>query len=106
MQSKVVYTADTAPVPCDQTRKAISENATRNIFRWLRFDGFARGENHVWTHQWFDTSESDEDEASEDEESAFGSPRSCSVVNFWLSNIPVQEHDLNGISHSTEQRST
>jgi len=30
-----------------------SENSTRSIFGWLRFDGFAPGKREIWEHKWF-----------------------------------------------------
>lgn len=43
-----------------------SENSTRSIFGWLRFDGFAPGEGDIWRHEWFDVGESEEEEESEE----------------------------------------
>ncbi|KAK2593465.1 hypothetical protein QQS21_008838 [Conoideocrella luteorostrata] len=48
-------------------REAISENATRSIFGWLRSDGYAQCEQDIRTHEWFDMPESDEDDIADDE---------------------------------------
>ena len=42
--------------------EVISENATRSIFGWLRFDGHAPHEKAIWDHEWFAMSDSDEDD--------------------------------------------
>ena len=64
-------------------REAISENATRSIFGWLRFDGYARHEEEIWKHEWFDMSNSDDD-ISEGKTTSDGSPKLSSRVVSWL----------------------
>ncbi|UPK90980.1 hypothetical protein LCI18_001915 [Fusarium solani-melongenae] len=58
----------------DREREAILDNATRSIFGWLRFDGYARHEEDIWKHEWFDMSESDQDDVGEDETTSGASP--------------------------------
>ena len=48
----------------DQAKEVVSENATRNIFTWLRPNGWSRHESSIWGHEWFADSDS-EDEAEE-----------------------------------------
>ena len=48
----------------DPAKEVISENATRNIFTWLRPDGWSRHERNIWRHEWFADSDSDEAEES------------------------------------------
>ncbi|PTD09458.1 hypothetical protein HYE67_006458 [Fusarium culmorum] len=45
------FTADTSYKGLDRDQEAISENATRNIFGWLRVDGYAQGEQDIWKHE-------------------------------------------------------
>jgi hypothetical protein len=40
----------------------ISENATRNIFSWLRPDGCAEHEQSIYKHDWLNSTDSDEEE--------------------------------------------
>ncbi|KAJ0136868.1 Uncharacterized protein HZ326_20130 [Fusarium oxysporum f. sp. albedinis] len=61
---------------------------TRSIFGWLRFDGYARHEEEIWKHEWFDMSDSDEDNMSGDETTSDGSPELLSHVESWLSGPP------------------
>ncbi|KAL2889491.1 hypothetical protein HOO65_020033 [Ceratocystis lukuohia] len=65
-------------------REAISENATRNIFGWLRSDGYAQGEQDIWKHEWFDMSESDEDDIRDDETTCDASARLSPRVESWV----------------------
>jgi hypothetical protein len=86
----------TDPVPScftglDRDREAISENATRNMFEWLRSDGFARNEADIWKHEWFESSDSDDsndfnDESSEEKTSG-KLYRSSTQVLVWLSDL-------------------
>ncbi|KPM34888.1 hypothetical protein AK830_g11684 [Neonectria ditissima] len=91
--------ANTESVPVyyealDRDREAISENATRNIFGWLRFDGYARHEGEIWKHEWFDMSDSDEDDMSGDETTSDGSPERSSRVETWLSDVNSSTSDV------------
>lgn len=83
---------DTEPVrisfeDLDRDREAISENATRNIFGWLRFDGYARHEEDIWKHEWFYMSESDEDDIEDDETTSGASPELLPRIKSWLSDV-------------------
>lgn len=78
----------------DRKREGISENATRNIFGWLRPNGYARHEKGVWNHDWFHTSESDEDDIGEDETTAGASPELCPQIESWLSDIDPSTCDF------------
>lgn len=61
---------------------AISENATRCIFSWLRPDGCTGREKDILGHEWFALSESD----SEDEFTESGhSPAPSSFIRKWMS---------------------
>ncbi|OAA35160.1 hypothetical protein NOR_08083 [Metarhizium rileyi] len=69
--------------------EVVSENATRSIFGWLRFDGYAPREKPIWEQEWFAISESDEDEdldgyKSEPNDGA----TSTSYVRSWMSSLP------------------
>ncbi|KIL89519.1 hypothetical protein FAVG1_07099 [Fusarium avenaceum] len=69
----------------DRDREAISENATRSIFGWLRLDGYTKGERDVWNHEWFDMSESDDD-MEDDEKTSIASAQLSSRVESWVLN--------------------
>ncbi|TQW01327.1 immunoglobulin variable region used by the ITC63B heavy chain [Cordyceps javanica] len=69
--------------------EVVSENATRSIFGWLRFDGYAPREKPIWEHEWFAMSDSDEDEdinsyESESNDGATSTP----YVRSWISSLP------------------
>jgi len=90
---------DAAPVPIyfeelDREREAISENATRSIFGWLRFDGYARHEEEIWKHEWFDMSDSDSDDIGEDETTSGASPDLSSRAESWLSDVNPSTSDF------------
>lgn len=52
----------------NREREGISENATRNMFGWLRPDGCAPHELKIWKHEWmYASSSSDEDDTDLDE---------------------------------------
>ncbi|KAL5603427.1 hypothetical protein FOVSG1_006177 [Fusarium oxysporum f. sp. vasinfectum] len=89
--------AESVPVfyeALDGDRQVISENATRSIFGWLRFDGYARHEEEIWKHEWFDISDSDEDNMSGDEATSDGSPELLSPVESWLSGVNLSTSDI------------
>lgn len=69
----------------DRDREAISQNATRSIFGWLRLDGYAKGERNIWNHEWFDMSESDDD-MEDDENTSIVSAQPSSRVESWVLN--------------------
>ncbi|KAH9879436.1 hypothetical protein J1614_002876 [Plenodomus biglobosus] len=48
----------------DRNKKAVSENATRNVITWLRSDGCAPHEKEMFKHEWFNLSDSEEEEGS------------------------------------------
>ncbi|KAF5025164.1 hypothetical protein F66182_2740 [Fusarium sp. NRRL 66182] len=90
---------DEGPVPIcfedlDREREAISENATRNIFNWLRCDGYARYEKEIWAHEWFDMSESDQGDTGEDETTPGASSMLSSQIESWLSDVEPSTIDF------------
>jgi hypothetical protein len=58
--------------------ECVSENATRNIFSWLRVEGYAPDERPIWEHEWFKMLGSDEDDG-QSEESYQNEPNSSSL---------------------------
>ncbi|CEI39903.1 unnamed protein product [Fusarium venenatum] len=68
----------------DRDREAISENATRSIFGWLRVEGFVQGEQDIWKHEWFEMSNSDGDDFEEDKTISDASARLPWRVGFWV----------------------
>ncbi|KPM44959.1 hypothetical protein AK830_g1622 [Neonectria ditissima] len=70
-----------SPESLNHTKEFISEVATRSIFGWLRFDGYAPHEKDIWTHEWLYIYESDEEEELVDEKSQ---PKSFSHVSSWV----------------------
>lgn len=73
----------------NREKEVVSENATRSIFGWLRFDGYTVHEKDLWDHEWFDVLDSDEDE-DEDEEGSGGAPgtnRDFTLIWEWLSGL-------------------
>ncbi|KAH7248189.1 hypothetical protein B0J15DRAFT_562299 [Fusarium solani] len=87
----------------DREREAISENATRNIFGWLRFDGYARHEEDIWKHEWFDMSESDEDDVGEDETTSGASPELSPRIESWLLDVNPSTNDFTAARSLTDQ---
>ncbi|KAH7008748.1 hypothetical protein EDB80DRAFT_717336 [Ilyonectria destructans] len=87
----------------DRKREAISENATRSIFGWLRFDGYARHEEDIWKHEWFDMSESDEDDVGEDETTSGASPELSPRIESWLSDVNPSTNDFTAARSFTDQ---
>ena len=79
----------------NQAREVCSENATRSIFGWLRGDGHAQHEAHIFKHEWFDVDDSEDEEVSEDENASVGPRRSSNGVRSWLTNVPpgLEESD-------------
>lgn len=80
---------DTVPVDftgMDRNREAISENATRNIFGWLRPDGHGSSEAEIWKQGWFKISDSDEDEVGDDNDSTKAHEALVDVWK-WLSGL-------------------
>ncbi|EGD93582.1 hypothetical protein TESG_01124 [Trichophyton tonsurans CBS 112818] len=43
-------------------KDVVSENATRMIFQWLRFEGYPASERPIYAHDWFDVDNSGEDD--------------------------------------------
>ncbi|KAI3340361.1 hypothetical protein F4824DRAFT_418843 [Ustulina deusta] len=71
----------------DREKEVVSANATRSIFGWLRFNGYAMHEKDLWDHEWFDVLDSDEDE---DEGGSGGPPetnRDFTLIREWLSGL-------------------
>lgn len=87
----------------DRKREAISENVTRSIFGWLRFDGYARHEEDIWKHEWFDMSESDEDDVGEDETTSGASPELSPRIESWLSDVNPSTSDFTAARSLTDQ---
>ncbi|KAL6410070.1 hypothetical protein AUP68_06480 [Ilyonectria robusta] len=87
----------------DRKREAISENATRSIFGWLRFDGYARHEEGIWKHKWFDMSESDEDDIGKDETTSGASPELSPRIESWLSDVNPSTSDFTAARSLTDQ---
>jgi hypothetical protein len=89
----------------DRDREAISENATRNVFGWLRSDGYAPNEAHIWKHEWFESSDSDDsDDEANGNEKISGEPYQSSIrVMVWLSNLR-SDNKISDDSAPTEHR--
>ncbi|KAM5354524.1 hypothetical protein ACJ41O_001171 [Fusarium nematophilum] len=90
--------SDPEPAPvsfgaCDPEKDVISENATRSIFGWLRFEGYSRHEQEIWSHEWFDMSDSEEEVVEEDDASSGKAPQPPVDVSFWLSDVDVSTND-------------
>lgn len=87
------YSSHTNQAPVDYAgldpdKEHLSENPTRSIFGWLRFDGYAPGEREIWKHEWFDLGDSDEEEEEEGSNDSSGNtPKSSVYVETWLSHI-------------------
>ncbi|OAA63326.1 hypothetical protein SPI_03489 [Niveomyces insectorum RCEF 264] len=68
----------------DPSKEVISENATRNIFTWLRSDGWAQNERPIWEHAWFN-------KHSEDGEADQGSihimDKGVDLIEAWLAKL-------------------
>ena len=59
----------------DYDKEGVSENATRSILTWLRFDGCAQHEGAIWKHERFDVlhdSEDENDEAGNENSGGYG----------------------------------
>lgn len=72
--------------------EALSENATRSIFGWLRNLGWPKNEKEIYSHSWFDSNESDEEiEEKEEIESDGRAPRDLNTrqaIEEWV----VEQH--------------
>lgn len=74
---------------CDN--EVVSENATRSIFGWLRFDSYAPHEKPKWDLEWLAISDSDEDEDRNGYETASNNgTASTPYVRSWISSKPVE----------------
>ncbi|KAF2206799.1 hypothetical protein CERZMDRAFT_115540 [Cercospora zeae-maydis SCOH1-5] len=82
VDSTPVYSTDS-----NRNREAISENATRMIFGWLRCDGRAPHEADIWKHEWFEVSDSEDDETNGTESAISELRGSPAQVTSWLSCI-------------------
>jgi len=71
----------------DREKEVISENATRSVFGWLRFEGYARHESGIWKHDWFDMSDSDEEDVGWEEVYSDDDPKTSSRVKAWASGL-------------------
>ncbi|KAK4142019.1 uncharacterized protein C8A04DRAFT_13638 [Dichotomopilus funicola] len=74
----------------DNEKEIASENSTRSIFGWLRFDGYAPDEKEIWTHEWLEPYECDEEDEEQCEESPENTHKS-SHVETWISGLEYQE---------------
>jgi hypothetical protein len=68
----------------DREKEVVSENATRSILGWLRFEGHAWNERDIWKHEWFNMSASDEEDESWNGVCSEDRPKSSSHVNSWI----------------------
>lgn len=69
--------------------EVVSENATRSIFGWLRFDGYTDTEKEIWQHAWFTVTDSDDEVAEEEDEADYSDlDRSQSGIRSWLAQLP------------------
>ncbi|RKL09685.1 hypothetical protein BFJ70_g16640 [Fusarium oxysporum] len=98
----IQHTTDVCPTAIDygelaRDREAISENATRSIFGWLRSDGYAPRERDIWDHEWFNMPESDEDDIGDDVEdgnTTFGTSTGLSPrVESWILDAKASTSD-------------
>ncbi|KAF2272838.1 uncharacterized protein EI97DRAFT_483213 [Westerdykella ornata] len=71
----------------DRRKEVISENATRSILGWLRFDGHAWHEREIWKHEWFDMYDSDEEDVGWNEVCSNDGPKPPSRVKSWISGL-------------------
>ncbi|KAG7149025.1 hypothetical protein HYQ46_002067 [Verticillium longisporum] len=73
----------------DSQKEAISENATRSVFGWLRSDGWARNEKHLRDHEWFDVFDSDDEDDKVEQEDKSPSPRlqDTEPIKTWLCSL-------------------
>ncbi|EOA85929.1 uncharacterized protein SETTUDRAFT_110951 [Exserohilum turcica Et28A] len=67
---------------CEQ--EAISENATRNIFSWLRSDGYPPYEKAIFEHEWFMTYDSDEEQERIEEATSMSDSKNITKIEEWL----------------------
>ncbi|AEO62318.1 uncharacterized protein THITE_2106371 [Thermothielavioides terrestris NRRL 8126] len=90
----------------DIKKDFVSENATRSIFSWLRVDGFASDEKDIWTHEWFEACESDEEVEMQSKGSSVDMARLSSCVETWVSELPCdgsRSHNRESIPDSGNQ---
>ncbi|CZS73795.1 unnamed protein product [Fusarium graminearum] len=71
----------------DRDREAISENATRNIFGCLRVDGYGQGEQDIWKYEWFDMSDSDDNDVDEEDTTSDASAQLSPRVESWVFDV-------------------
>ncbi|KLJ07025.1 hypothetical protein EMPG_17479 [Blastomyces silverae] len=65
--------------------ESASENATRNIFGWLRFDGYPPRERGISNHEWMNLDESDDESPSLNESKrTHAAGTSKAVVENWI----------------------
>lgn len=50
----------------DPEEQSASENATRSIFGWLRFEGYPPAEREIYAHPWVIADDSDDEEEPSD----------------------------------------
>lgn len=82
----------------DYDKEGVSENATRSILTWLRFDGCARHEGDIWKHEWFVLDSDGEDDEAGDEKSGGyeGNGQVSSRVQKWRLEVSGQRLLIEG----------
>ena len=78
----------------NRDNEVVSENATRSIFTWLRFNGHAPHEKTIRDHEWFALSDSDDsgDSLNKPEIGAEVKGRPSSDIRSWISSL--RTHDV------------
>ncbi|GAB1313560.1 hypothetical protein MFIFM68171_03770 [Madurella fahalii] len=71
----------------DRGNESASENATRNIFGWLRTEGYTSDERKIWEHEWFEILESDDEDEDEAQSGSGNTPKSSSHVESWIAEL-------------------
>ncbi|KAK3317221.1 hypothetical protein B0T19DRAFT_488527 [Cercophora scortea] len=80
-----------ASMDCD--RESVSGDATRNIFGWLRFAGYAPREEEMWKHEWFTEFDDEDGDGREQGKADTGTAHGTGVdtaivdVNCWISQL-------------------
>lgn len=69
--------------------ETISENSTRSIFGWLRFDGHGKHEKAIWEHEWFTMLDSSDGEASEADVASTHPPAGEPEISQWVVALPL-----------------
>lgn len=68
--------------------ESASENDTRIIFSWLRFEGYPPQEKDIHNHEWFDIYDSDDEESLDNGSAKSPVPQtSAANVEAWAGNV-------------------